>query len=248
MGSLEFVSPEATFAASFVTRDPREMLGELVAARLLPQGLEQADLLEEIAASLGGEGTIALDGGLLPTPAWKIAVEVQNTERLRAALRRLPASEEVLNGRTFYGWTGGAMPVQYTFADGYWLLAPNRALLLAAISNRAAALTLPQSPAFRAQLPADGPGFFSGLLYYNPGVMLGPLLDQLKATGLLAPEQWRQMEILTANRAPGLVYVYAEPDSLRAGSKSALFPMGLQALISGNPMAGLPVGFPKGPQ
>jgi hypothetical protein len=247
MGSLEFVSAEATFAAAFVTRNPREMLEDLLAAKFLPQDLARAELLAEIAGSLGGEVTIAFDGGLLPTPAWEIAVEVQDTGRLRAALGRLLGTEETVDGRTFYAWTGGAKPVQSTFADGYWLLAPDRALLLRAIANRAAGLTLPRSAAFRAQLPSDGPGFFSGLLYYNPGAMLGPAIDQLKAAGML-PQQSQHIELLTANRAPGLVYIYGEPDAIRAGSKSALFPLAMQALVSGNLMAGLPVGFPKGPQ
>jgi hypothetical protein len=32
MGSLEYVSPQATFATAFVTRDPRQLLTELLAA------------------------------------------------------------------------------------------------------------------------------------------------------------------------------------------------------------------------
>lgn len=261
MGSLEFVSAGASFAASFVTRDPREMLNELSAVGFLPAGLADVfrresgvDLIEDLAGSLGGEVMVALDGGLLPTPAWKVAVEVERAELLQQALDRaaeaagVALSRETVDGRVFYTLASGAMPVHYTFADGYWLLGANRALLLTAIANRAAALTLPRSAAFRAQLPADGPSFFSGLFYYNLGVTIGPVVDQLKATGMLAPDQQEPLQVFTANRAPGLVYVYASPDNLRAGSQSPLFPIGLQALISGNPMAGLPVGFPKGPQ
>jgi hypothetical protein len=114
------------------------------------------------------------------------------------------------------------------------LIGANRALLMQAIQDRAAALTLPRSSEFRAQLPADGPAFFSGLFYYNLGATVGPMADQLKATGMLTPDLQSKVDALTANRTPGLVYVYAEPDRIKAGSRSNLFQVALQSLATGN--------------
>jgi hypothetical protein len=143
------------------------------------------------------------------------------------------------------------MPAYYTFVDGYWLLGSSRAVLMKAISDRAAGLTLSRSSGFRGQLPPDGPGFFSGLMYYNLGATLGPIADQLTASGLLSPQVQTQVSTITANRAPGLVYVYGETDSIRVGSRSNLFQVGFDAIgamLAGDPLAGIPVGVTGGTQ
>jgi hypothetical protein len=203
-------------------------------------------LLDDVASSLGGEATIAMDGALLPTPAWEVAVEVDNASRLQGAIEKVAptVTKDVVDGRAYYSITDTPMAIHYTFVDGYWLLGPSRAQLMRAISNRAAGITLPRSAEFRAQMPQDGHTFFSGLLYYNLGSTIGPMADQLKSMGMLTPQLQSQVETLTANRTPSLIYVYGEPDRIQIGSHSNLFQMGLTALASGNPLAGLPLmGF-----
>jgi hypothetical protein len=253
MGSLDFVSPQASFATAFVTRDPRQLLSELLAAAG-PQAaaaLSAIQLtagfspLDDVAGSLGGEATIAIDGPLLPIPSWKVAVEVDNPSRLEWAIEQAVASiqrtapqtgvmlaDETVNGRTFYTLTLGKMPVQYVFVDGYLLLAPNRGLLNFAIDGRAAGQTLPASTTFRAQLPLDTHTNFSAVAYYNLGSAVGPIVDQLNATGLLTPEQQKQISALTANRAPTLVYAYGSTDQILVGSRNSIAGMGLDALSS----------------
>lgn len=186
---------------------------------------------------------MAMDGALLPTPAWEIAVELENAPRLQEAIERaIPTvRREAVDGRTYYSITDTPMPVHYTFVDGYWVLGSSRAQLMRAISNRAAGLTLPRSAEFRAQMPQDGHTYFSGLMYYNFGSTLGPIVDQLKSTGMLTPQTQSQADMLMANRTPSLIYVYGEPDRIQVGSRSTLFQMGLQALMSGNPLMGLPI-------
>jgi len=140
MGSLDFVSPQASFATAFVTRDPRQLLSELLTA-VGPQAgaaLSAIQLtagfspLDDVAGSLGGEATIAVDGPLLPIPSWKVAVEVDNPSRLEWAIEQAVAAmqnqapqsgitltNETVNGRTFYTLTIGKMPTQYVFVEGY---------------------------------------------------------------------------------------------------------------------------------
>jgi len=253
MGSLDFVSPQASFATAFVTRDPRQLLSELLAA-VGPQAADALNTiqqnagfspLDDVAGSLGGEATIAIDGPLLPIPSWKVAVEVDNPSRLEWAIEQAVASiqrtapqtgvrlaNETVNGRTFYTLTLGKMPVQYVFVDGYLLLAPNRSLLTSAMDGRASGQTLPASTAFRAQLPLDTHTNFSAVAYYNLGSAVGPIVDQLNATGLLTPEQQKQISALTANRAPTLVYAYGSPDQILVGSRNSIAGMGLDALSS----------------
>ncbi len=40
------------------------------------------DLREDLAATLGGEATFALDGPMLPVPSWKLIVEVYDPATL----------------------------------------------------------------------------------------------------------------------------------------------------------------------
>jgi hypothetical protein len=110
-----------------------------------------------------------------------------------------------------------------------------------AMSNRATSLTLPRSVGFRSQLPQDGHTYFSGLMYYNLGATLGPIVDQLKSTGMLTPQVQAQADSLMGSRTPSLFYVYGETDRIQVGSRSTLFQMALQALMSGNPLMGLPI-------
>ena len=262
MGSLDFVSPQASFATAFVTRDPRQLLSELIAA-VGPQATDALNTfqqhagfspLDDVAGSLGGEATLAVDGPLLPTPSWKIAVEVDNPSRLESAIEQAVASiqrdspqsgitlvNETVNGRTFYTLTLAKVTIQYVFVDGYLLLAPNRGLLTSAIDGRVSGQTLPASTAFRAQLPLDTHTDFSAIAYYNLGSAVGPIVDQLNASGLLTPDQQKQISSLTANRAPTLVYAYGSTDQILVGSRNSIAGMGLDAL------SGLGLGSAIGP-
>jgi len=253
MGSLEFVSPLASFATAFVTRDPRQLLSELLAAAG-PQATDALNAfqqragfspLDDVAGSLGGEATIAVDGPLLPIPSWKIAVEVDNPARLQWAIeqlvptarREMPDSgvalaNDSVNGRTFYTLTFPKARIEYVFVDGYLLLGPNRALLTSAIDGRASGQTLPRSDSFRAQLPLDTHTYFSAVAFYNLASAVGPLVDQLNATGLLTPDQQKRISTLTANRQPTLVYAYGSPDQILVGSRNSIAGLGLDALSS----------------
>jgi hypothetical protein len=273
IGSLEFVSPQATFAAALVARDPRVLLEEILNTMgpQAEQGLQSfqaatgVDPVNDIAESLGSEATVSVDGAVLPFPDWKLAIEVDNPGRLQRSMEALfrqasqmvensgmPATynSEVVEGRTYYSvvLSKPAITIHYTFVDGYLLAGANRALLMTAISNRTAGLTLPKSAAFRAQLPLDGRSNFSGVMYYNFGVTVGPMVDQLKATGLVTPEQQAQFDKLTANREPSIVYMYGGADRLTIGSRSELLGVGLRTLAgfaSGNTGSALPfLGLP----
>jgi hypothetical protein len=235
MGTLDFVSPEASFAASFEIKNPATLLNDLSV-------LTRVNLPSDMAANLGGEMTVAMDGPLLPTPAWKIAIETENPAGLEAAIEQasgaagLQVAHAQLNGLTYSTLTSPRIPygIDYIFTDGYLLMAPSRALLMAAMQTRASGLTLPRSAAFRAQLPQDRHANFSALLYYNTGVQLAPILDQLKASGLETAEQQKSMAALAADRQPGLIYAYGEPDRIFAASRSGFFGLGLDTLVGLN--------------
>jgi hypothetical protein len=261
MGALEFVSPDATVAAAFVTRDPRALAQDLLGmiestapgARAKLAAFERergVDVLRDFAAPLGGEFAMALDGPVLPTPAWKFMMEVYDPARLQQAIVWLVAelnrphgdepglglhlTEEQAAGRTWYRLHSDRVPleVNYTFVDGYLVAAPSRVLIGEAIARRAQHLGLPESPKFTALLPADGNANFSAIAYQNLGSVVGPLANTLGG----APSSGAQSRLLATlggGLDPTLVYAYGEPDRIVAASTrpGGLFGSDLQMLL-----------------
>lgn len=255
MGTLDFISPDATFATSFVVNHPGVLLQQLstmtnTANMFLEfQNQTGVNVSQDIAATLGGEMTIAVDGPLLPTPSWKVAVEVNNPARLEWSIEQMvktaqtaqpdaqiQLTNEVVGGLTYYTLTSAKSPVavNYVFTDGYMLLAPNHGLLSASIQNRTLGNTLTRSTTFRQQLPQNGQMNFSALAYYNASAAIAPMADQLKATKFLTADQQKALDALTADRAPTLIYAYAEPDRIVAATRGSFFGLGLDTLVGLN--------------
>ncbi len=255
MGTLDFISPDATFAASFVVNHPGALLEQLPAmtgtanAFLAIQNQTGVNVAQDIAATLGGEMTIAVDGPLLPTPSWKVAVEVNDPARLEWSIEQmvktaqqaqpdaqLQLSHEVTGGLTYYTLTSAKSPVavNYVFTDGYLLMAPNHGLLSTSIKNRTLGATLTRSTTFRQQLPQNGQMNFSALAYYNASAAIAPMADQMKATKFLTADQQKALDALTADRAPTLIYAYAEPDRIVAATRGSFFGLGLDTLVGLN--------------
>src|SRR6185312_9817891 len=125
IGALDFVSKDAGFAAAFVAKNPSHMLDDILS---IAGASGQADLAKEesklgiqfrqdLADTLGGEVTFALDGPILPTPSWKMVVEVYNPGRLQSTIQQLvndaneqakddqhkiALDQETVNGLTYY--------------------------------------------------------------------------------------------------------------------------------------------------
>ncbi|MEO7146011.1 MAG: FecR domain-containing protein, partial [Bryobacteraceae bacterium] len=258
MGSLDFVSPNAALAASFAVKNPAAMLQDILSvnagvARALSQ-FESAtgvDPVNDIAGALGGDVTFAVDGPLLPVPAWKLAIEVYDPARLEMSIERLidtwnrqntsaqgklTLSKSQSGSTTFYALTAEKMPFEtdYTFIDGYWLLAPSRALLDTAIQNRAAGVTLIRSTTFQSLVPSDGYTNFSGVVYYDLGGALAPVAAELKALGVLSPSSQASLDTFSQNNAPGLIYAYGGTDKIAVATGGSMFQLALDAMIGGS--------------
>ena len=217
------------------------------------QGLARAnsdlglDLRNDLASALGGEVTLALDGPVLPTPSWKAVIEVNNSGALQVAIDKLVQSfnrraqnsnqsgltltQAQLGGRTFYtiqSQVGGPVTeYDYTFADGYMIMAPSRALLLAALQTHASGTSLAHSASFRALLPSDNQANFSGMIYQNLSPILKPLASQLSSGQVAALQQ------LAADSKPSVFCAYGESDRIEVASTGNLFDVtqGLPTLI-----------------
>jgi hypothetical protein len=230
MGALDYISPEAGFILAFTTSHPAAILEQ--ASGQLPEG-SGLDLPEkDLAASLGGEFAIAEDGPLFPVPSWKVVAEVYDPARLQSVIQKAVGgsefhlSQEVDGGRTFYT-IAGAKPnplteAHYTFASGYLIAAPTKALVTRALEMQSASTGIARSPGFMALLPRDPYTDVSALLYQNFGTAIAPF------AGLLGPKG-EQM----THAKPFLLAAYAERDGIALASTGDLLGAGFNSMLSG---------------
>jgi hypothetical protein len=261
MGSLDFVSPQAGIAVSFVIQNPASVLDQLLqmaksgdnkVALALAQFESKTgvNVRNDLAATLGGEVTFAIDGPLLPTPSWKFIAEVDDPAMLESAIARLvesanhelPASageiiltQREIDSRTFYTLSLSTYPgieVDYAFVDSYLVAAPSLGLLQSAIQNREAGNTLTRSAAFRNAMPMDGYNNFSGILYQNLGSVVGGLVEQSKAIPGVTDSQRQLLDSFRQKSGPGLICLYGEPDRIVVASSSGFMGFNLDTLLA----------------
>jgi hypothetical protein len=254
IGALGFISPDATLAAAFVVKNPATLLDDLLAAvpsfgaDLERLETEEGVNLRDLAAPLGGEIAFAIDGPLLPQPSWKLIAEVYDPAGFQRAMVALAArldqslrshgkpglalTQETAGGRIDYTLrvpgTEAAREVDYTFADGYLIAAPSRALLEQAIATRASGSTLATSSKLQALLPHDDQINVSAFLYQNLGPALDPFAGAIHAATNAAGGAGRApglARLLTVS-GPSLTYAYGEDDRILFAAASDAGPLG----------------------
>ena len=261
MGALEFISPNASVVNSFVIKNPSIILTELFQIigstdSNFPQQLAQfeaktgVNVLNDIAAPLGGEVTFAFDGPVLPTPRWKAVFEVYDPTTLQSTIGKLVDSfnreatpsqgqlqltTQQSGSQTYYTLRNtqhADFEIDYTYEDSYLIAGPDIATLSQALRDRQSGNTLTHSPTFQALLPTDGYTNFSAIFYHNVGPVVGPLVDQIKSVGSLTAQQQQSIAALQANTTPGLIYVYGEPERIVVASNTGFMGFDLGTLMT----------------
>lgn len=270
MGGLSFVSSRAQFAASVITKDPRQMIDELIALiqshgpnavaeleRL--QQLAGVDLKQDIAASLGSEATFAIDGPMLPIPSWKLILEVNQPERLQAALVKVvtalnteaqkrgdgltmaSSTVQLATGPTtlytihFVG-AATAPDVNYVYRDGYLIAAPTTELLTQSLRDRQSGMGLDRSGNFRQLLPRDQHANFSALIYQNAREAL-KLLSRAGGEGNIAE--------MAEKLGPTLIGAYANADSIEVATFGSSMDLLMQTAMAPMFHGGRPILMKK---
>jgi hypothetical protein len=261
MGSLEFVSPDASMVTSAVIKNPRSIMEEIF--KMIGSGEPNftqhlaefeaktgVNVLNDMAAPLGGEVTMAFDGPMIPTPRWKLIFEVYDATTLQSTISKLvdgfnregstqghslQLTQRNVGSRTYYAIHSSNKldsEIDYTYVDNYLIAAPDMGTLSRAIQSREAGYTLAHSAVFQALLPNDGYTNFSAIFYHNIGPVVGPLAAQVKASGALTPQQQQSIDALTANSAPGLIYAYGEPDRIVVATNTGFMGFDLGTLLT----------------
>jgi hypothetical protein len=261
MGGLEFVSSDASMVSSLVIKNPKSIVEEMFqmigsADQNFQRDLEQFEtktgvrVVDDIAAPLGGEVTFAFDGPVLPTPRWKVILEVYDPATLQSTIGKLIESfnreagnsggpfqlaQRQVGSQTYYTLHNSEQPnleIDYTYVDSYLIAGPDIGTLSRAIQDRQGGNGLTHSQTFQALLPSDGYTNFSAIFYHNTGPVVGPLLEQIKTIDTLTPQQQQSIATLQANTAPGLIYVYGEPDRIVVASDSGFMGFDLGTLMT----------------
>jgi hypothetical protein len=261
MGALEFVSPDANMVNAAVTKNPRSIVEDMLgmagshdtdfAQELAKfEAKTGVSVLDDITAPLGGEIAFAFDGPVLPTPRWKVIVEVYDPARMQLTVGKLVESfnrevhpsdgsmqlaQQKSGSQTYYTIRNSKKPdfeIDYTYVDSYLIAGPDIATLSRAIRDHQSGNTLTHSQTFQALLPSDGYTNFSAIFYHNIGPVVGPLVDQIKSFGNLTAQQQKSITTLQANTAPGLIYVYGEPQRIVVASDTGFMGFDLGTLMT----------------
>jgi len=95
MGSLDFFSINTAFVSAFILRSPEMILDEIKQLSgeswdaMYSESPLAIEIGEDFAASFGGEVAIGLDGPALPTPSWKMVLEVKDESLLQETISRV---------------------------------------------------------------------------------------------------------------------------------------------------------------
>jgi hypothetical protein len=255
IGALKFISPNAAAVGAFVSKSPALMVDDLVqvaslenpnfASSFAEQERElNLDIRNDLAASLGGEAAFALDGALLPTPSWKVIVEVYSRDRLQYSIGKLVDAvnreaakhgsagavleSEQVNGRAFYTIRSldPKIPfeVHYSYDEGYLIAAATQGLVQQAIHTQESGDNIALSDGFRALLPSDQHADVSGLVYQNLAPVIAPIAAQLSAA------QLQSLETIVKNSEPSLMCAYGGENEIDIASNSKTLGFDLKML------------------
>ncbi|HEX2269679.1 MAG TPA: hypothetical protein VHH35_09095, partial [Pyrinomonadaceae bacterium] len=178
------------------------------------------------------------DPAHLQTALERVVGEV-NKEVAKFGRKGLEWQQSELGGRKYYTLKSpefGLVEVNYTYANGYMIVAASRALVDRALTAQESGMSLLRSSKFTAGLPADGNANFSAVFYHNIGALvpagLASTADKLPS----GPQQ--AVKAIAADMAPTLAYAYAQGDSITFMANTEGGPFGLSpATLLGMPNA-----------
>ena len=271
MGTLDYISPEATIVTAFVVKSPTAIVDGLVGLqnhsvaasteKSLSDLREQTgvDIRNDFAMALGSEFSLSLDGSAIPVPSWKLVTEVYDPVKMQAALQKfaeaysretvkagnqpLRIAQEVVEGRTYYMIAGGdgspLTEAHYTFADGYMIAGPTRALVARALQVKTGRASITHSATFVSLLPRDHYNNFSALIYQNLGTTLAPIISLF---GGMVPQGRGGANMMQSlgNMKSTMIAAYGEPDRISVATSGNLMGMNLTNLITGNLQNAIP--------
>ena len=236
LDSLDFVSPKALFALTFVLKNPTQVFDDIqeLASASNPNAFATMDQMQQglgfnlkndLFKYLGGEITINVDNPTGPEPEWKAILQVSDAAHLQATLTRLLATAGMHDQRSSDGeltYHSLAVPnpnqpmeVSYTFVDGYWVIGSSQKTVREAVRRHRAGESLAKSQSFLAALPAGHGSQASALFYEDPMAMAAMSMARF------SPEIAGAFSQGTKPTKPAVICAYGEESAIREASTSS---------------------------
>lgn len=242
-GAAEYISSDVIAAASFSTREPRQIFDELATLfmRMNPavsgniSKTESAlgiNLANDFASSFGTEAAIGIERISTSGPVWVMTALVHNPSVLDGAIHRLiqginiqsaaagrkeqlAFSQTEANGRTWntVQSTQDLMSITWTYDNGYMVAASDRGAALRAIATPNGGASLIWSHEFQQQLPQTAGQHPSGFAWLNTKGSLASFAG-------LAPNP--ALKQILAERDPMLAVFNATTEQIRAASRTRI--------------------------
>ncbi|HEY6352651.1 MAG TPA: hypothetical protein VI636_24910, partial [Candidatus Angelobacter sp.] len=195
-------------------------------------------LKEDLFSKLSGQIVAALDGPIMPVPAWKVVAQLVDSNGLERTLKQLIAiagaklpegikiDQETDGGVNYYSvrFPGGQklVNVECAFADGFLVVGGSHATVKDAIEIRRSGNSLAKSSEFQQLLPREQANGASGIIYQDLGKVIGPLAEAAP------PDQAQLFELISKYGKPTATSFYGSEDAIRfVGKSSGLDPSAL---------------------
>ncbi|HEY6249802.1 MAG TPA: hypothetical protein VI685_07555 [Candidatus Angelobacter sp.] len=238
---LDFISPDAAYVVAFNLKSPSQVFDDirnfaLAANPTSDVGLAQLEtelkirLKEDLFSKLAGQLVIAVDGDVMPMPAWKVIAQLADANGMEHTLKQLIAvanakqpegvkvQQETDEGVSYYSLQFGSGPkpveVECAFADGFLIVGGSRQTVKDAIRIRRNGNSLSRTSDFQDLLPRDQGNGASGIIYQNLGKVLGPIARMAPA------EQGQILELMSHYSKPSATSLYGSEDAIRITGRS----------------------------
>lgn len=254
--ALEFISQDATIVTAATVKDPSAMLQDLLP--LISGSTDGAKSIEklerelnlnlraDLAEPLGNEVAFALDGPLLPIPAWKLVVQVNDPVRLNTTIHRIVEaynrhaslqgepliveSIENLDSLQFHVLqlpkAGPVSKVYYTMAQGHMLVGPDLGTLRNAVQLQAAGGHILNGPEFRKLVPVGTNTGFSAVFFQQAGKTIASVAGDLTRLASEDPKRAAAIQEIAREWRPSMLTAYADANSVTIASKDKFFGLG----------------------
>ena len=234
LGSLDFISPNATLAVGMLLKNPAEIFDDISALATASNpnalaGLFQMEaalkinLRADLLSQLTGEMAFELDTPG-PSPAWRAILRASDPQRLQTTLDTVMTAMKLEvhrmddGGITYHTFTmpstQKAIEASYAFVDGYMIMASSREAVAEAIQVHHSGESLAQSKKFQASLPPPPLSEVSALLYEDAAAMTAFNLRRV------APEMADILSRTSLEKTPIVMCAYGEETALREASAS----------------------------